>query len=272
MITKNNWLTSNIAERQNNPCADFTVKLNPYPFEVLNFTDAAELAALDIANNYSNLYVALSGGLDSDYIVRLFHRLGIKFVTIIVCCGNEIENQYAYETCKELGINPVVIHMSENTFKEYYYEYIFKKLNGVGWNSTQVIAAANYAKERNGVLLTGNHFLGDGNELVSEMHYANSNEWDYYLDYIVDVPNIDLFLYTPQLACSMLPKKIESVEWNYYRHRLYNIKYREKMKAKYSDDVIKFYKSIQGSVLIRPKSMHYWTKNEFDQIFKNYVQ
>jgi hypothetical protein len=273
VLTKNNWLTSNLDLRRTAPATDLSVNLNPYLFESIDFDKAAELTAIEIADSYQNLYLGLSGGMDSVYILKLLHRLSIPIIPVIAMYGNHLESRYAVDVCKELNIDLVVINMTDEQFKEYFYEIIYKKINGVGLNNTQALLVAEYVKKNNGVLITGNHFMGDGDEIVNPLHYANTNEWDFYVDFLdIGLINIDLFLYTPQIAYSMLPKTVKPIEWDLYKSQLYNLPYRRKLKSSYSDDVWEFYRNLFSRNNKFPKSMFYWSKSQFDNIFDFYVK
>ena len=77
MITKNNWLATNLAERTINPTVDFELIINPYPFKKMDFNSAVEMTIKEIAGKYSNFYLGLSGGYDSEFVLRAFHKFGI---------------------------------------------------------------------------------------------------------------------------------------------------------------------------------------------------
>lgn len=266
MLTKNNWLSSNISNRLTDPFLDFDVKFNLYPFSEMSFLEASEYTSNEIYKEHKNLYLALSGGMDSEYILRAFHKAHIPICPIIVCCGNEKENVYAYKVCNELNLIPVVINVSEETLLRYFVDHIYLKLKGIGYNTTQVLFAAEYARENKGVLITGNHFIGDGDEMISEEIYASSNEWDFYTD-VFNCTNIDFFLYTPEIAYSMMPD--EYTKWNLYKQKLYGIEYRNKMKAIYSEKARNIIHRIIVSTGTKRASV-IWTKSQFFDIFKEY--
>jgi len=269
MKTKNDWFTSNIAERFTDPGSPFDVNINLYPFKKIDFKSAVKLTIKEIANSYSNLYVALSGGLDSEFVLRAFNQLDISIIPIIVCYGNELENKYAYKVCKELSINPITISVSDNEYLECFTERIYKKFNGVGIHTTQVLFAADYVEKNNGVLITGNHLIGDGNEIISEENYASSNEWDFYVEYThPSIVHIDLLLYTLEIAHASLPTSNGNT-WKNYKSELYNIKHREKIKPTYSNDIIF---KLQELHLKRPafryRTEKTWSRSEFNDIFQ----
>lgn len=265
MITKNDWATSNLNDRFENKNSKFEVYLNPQQFQKIDFNRACEEAAVEIYQKYKTLYLAFSGGMDSDYILRLFHRLNIPITPIIVCYGNEKENEYAYKTCKELKIDPVVIKPTTEEFIKTFYKEIYLKYNGVGVHTTQVYFAYHYIK--NGTLITGGNTIGHGRELIEEDNFASVGEYDYYIP-----DSIDLLAYTPEIVYSIIQNAKDNIgmEWNIFKSKLYNIEHRNKIKAEYSI-VVNSVIQMLNSKRVMPQYNHVWTKKEMFKIFNENV-
>ena len=99
MTTYNNWIESNMRFRLAVPSADYELYVRPYPFKEMSFQDAADHTAKLIYENHKKIYVSFSGGADSDFVVRCFHRNKIPFKVILVkTSGNEEELSYARKT------------------------------------------------------------------------------------------------------------------------------------------------------------------------------
>ena len=263
MITKNNWISVSVDP-------EFKVTLSPYKFEAISFQAAVDLTVSEISKNHSNLYLALSGGYDSEFILRAFHKAGVAITPVIVCFGNEKENEYALKVCEELSIIPVRINLSSDEFIHYFFTYIHKnRFKSFGYHSTQVFFAAEYASANNGTLITGNHLCGDGDEIIEDSEFANMNEWDFYLDFThPHIPHIDLFLYTPELAYAMLPQTTATgICWQDYKHNLFGIEHRTKMRAKYPKDVRDDLRSMWAEMQYE-YSPYSWTRSEINSIFK----
>lgn len=60
---------------------------------------------------YDNLYVAMSGGIDSEFVAQTFLDLGIPFKPIIfrVSDLNELDIWWAFKWCRDNSIEPVVV-------------------------------------------------------------------------------------------------------------------------------------------------------------------
>ena len=128
MATENDWMTCNLDKRLKDPFVDFKVIFNPVPFKKISFEQASIEAANKIANKYDNLYVSLSGGLDSEYIMLTLYNLKIPFKPIIVLIdeANSLESQYAFYMCKKLNIEPIVLKINEYLFVNIFKKYIYR--------------------------------------------------------------------------------------------------------------------------------------------------
>jgi hypothetical protein len=270
MITKNNWLASNLADRASNPTVDFTLTIKPYPFKKMNFDSAVEMTVNEIAKKYTNLYLALSGGYDSEFVLRAFHKFNIPITPVIVCYCNEIENKFAYSACKDLGIIPVTITLTDDQFLNYLKEKVFNPFNGSGYNATHVMFAAEYAEQHRGTLITGVNWIGAADPIKIADDYASAHEWDHYTYYEYPLVNkIDFFLYTIELMYSMFPETDDGF-WPAYKQKLFNIEYREKVRAKYTPPVISEMRKILGNKEdYKHRQIIEWTREEFDKIFEN---
>lgn len=268
MITKNNWLRSNIDSRLVDPSTNIDLVFDLYPFKDISFLDAANHACSEIYNDHRTLFLALSGGVDSEYVLRAFHRMKIPIQPIIVCCGNEEENKRAHELCNELSITPVVINVSEQDFLYYFLEYIYKKLNGVGYNSTQLLFAQEYASRNNGIVIAGEHLIYDDDSTITNKEYLVAHEWDFYGSSNFDGNIINFFTYTPELVYSMFPKI--QTQWNIHRSILYNIPLRNKIRATYSDPLNKILKTISSNPWTH-RTTKTLSKDQCLTIFQKYV-
>ena len=270
-VSKNNWITTNLLERYTNREANFVLTFNPYPFKKMSFEDAVEMTVKEIADKYSNLYLALSGGYDSEFILRAFHKHGVPITPIIVLYGNEVESAWAYKACKELEITPIEIAITDDQFIEYFYQKIYQKFNGIGFHGTQVLFAAEYAEKHNGTLLTGGHFIGTFDTNIAD-DYASTCEWDFYTDYLYpSINKIDFYMYTLELTYSMFPEHNEG-KWAYYKHKLLNLEFRDKVRAVYSPEVVARLRAMLGK---REDYAHTvemeWTREEWNKMFEGAI-
>ncbi len=271
MLVKNDWINSNFHERLTDRNSKFIVSFKPYNFKEMCFDDACTEACWEIYEKCKKLYVAFSGGMDSEYILRKFHSLGIPITPVIVCCRNRTEELYAFEVCKELKIVPKVIRLTEYEFLTYYKKYIYDIFGGAGYNSTQVVVAKQLAEADGATLLVGGHLIGEDDECISDDFFAWAVDIDYYADYCFTGTNtIYFYLYSMEIVHAMFPTDYTSkTKWQEYKSRLYGVKYRDKVKAKYSEQTKKVLDEMQKTLTNRNYEIHSWTKSEILEIFNS---
>jgi len=230
---------------------DLRAKIIPYPFRQMPFHKAADYTARLIAEAHENIYIAFSGGADSDFVVRCFHRCGIPFTPIIVrTSGNTKELSYAFATCDELNLKPVIIELNDELYLEIYFEKIVKRIHGYGIYAVPSIVACEYAKDNDGVLIIGEHMLD------TDKHHGNMspgvNEWDFYNEcFVGEDYSIPFFLYTIELTYAMLFAMNHTVSIDNFKSKLYNVKHRPIMEYEFSE---KFMTIHQQASMRRKKS------------------
>lgn len=263
MLTKNNWVTSNIKQRIEDPSLDFQVILNPYEFEKVDFKTAARNVAIEIGEKYDNLFLGLSGGLDSEFLLRLFVGLGIQIQPVIVSnYSNRHETAFAFRACDELKIKPVVIEPNDPKTFYVFKKYIFEKFKIAATYSVFSLIAADYVYERNGVLITGNHLIGDAGDPLDTLC---SNDWDFHTEVLYEgLVNIDPLMYTPQIAYACINGITE--DWNIHKAKLFEIAIREKLRPIYSQTLENRMDQLLMSRTHRPNHNCSWKANE---VFNN---
>lgn len=229
-MTENEWLRTNIRDRLLKPDTDFAVEYTPVEFVPVAFDIAAQIVSQKIVQKYRNIYVPLSGGMDSEFV--FLQLMAVAKPIIIVTPGNEYEVQYAFELCRTHKIDPIVIEKSEQDILQVFYTEIFKKLNGYGYNSVPALIAGQYAQKHDGMVVIGEHA------------FEGLNEWDFYNDALLDIDSVYYYMYTRQIVDAMIkefnPKAENSQQ---FKARLYKIPFRPKFKYKYSET---FYNAIEA--------------------------
>lgn len=268
MITKNSWIQTNIKQRFIDKTCKFEVHFKLYNFREMSFRDAAEYTCLEIYKEHKNLFLGLSGGMDSEYVLRVFHRLNIPIQPVIVCCGNEKENEFAYKLCDELQVEPIVINITEEDFLRFFVKKIYNKIGGTAYNSTQTLFAQEYAFKNNGILIAGEHLIyEDKFDIISDT-YMRIPEWDVYGSCHFDGNIINFFCYTPELVYSSLPKL--GTQSDIYRAEIYQIKWRDKITANYSEELMSSIKKVIKQQTPN-KHTHIFTRNECFGMFRKFL-
>ena len=88
---------------------NFHITLNPYPFRAMSVTAAADHAAQMIHSLYPNLWLAMSGGLDSEFVADVLLRNNIPFTPVIVQDPVNAEHVYARHWCRKNCIEPKLL-------------------------------------------------------------------------------------------------------------------------------------------------------------------
>lgn len=224
------WLSTNISKRLENPSIDFEVIIKNSNFKELSFETAADNVAKSLLGN--KIFVGFSGGYDSEFIVRKLHSLKINFTPVLIEHeGLEYERIFAYETLSELGIDPKIIKISMLDFLDIYKCKIYEPLNGTSWPVAQYLACE-YAFEQGGIYVDGGHLLGDGIDLVSEQNFYLP-EWDFYCHALFpsEFKICNFFIHSPEIAYATLSEITDKdMTWSDYKKRVFNLKYRLKVK------------------------------------------
>ena len=227
MIWHNNWVWHNLDERSTNKNVDFKFGLTPYSFKITSFKEACYSTAKTIYDKHKKVYVALSGGMDSLYVTKVFHEMKIPFVPVIISSeANTEETKYAFDYCIDQNIPHHVITTTGKHLLEYYYKEIYPKTYSIGINGSASVIAAQYAKENGGIILCGEYLMDVEHDNIT------CSDYDFYRDIMVG-ENINFFYYTPQIAYAMA--KESEVPFEHTKYKLYQFETnREKIKYQYS--------------------------------------
>lgn len=242
MLTKNNWLTSNIDETiKTHTGVYFKMIFDIPPFKDLDFQTAADEACKHIRKDFSGeLYLSLSGGLDSEFILRCFHRNNIKITPLIVICEdlNPSEDANAINVCNELNIKPVIINVTLSEFYKVCVNIITRiqltfAVNSVCYYYTQ----KHIQNSGGGTLIDGTNMLPavfHNDRFLITCRYEHLQE-----QYGFNNANVAFYFYTPELVYSMFPKKElppEGIPQTDYKVKLYGLKRNIKTKNMFSDE------------------------------------
>lgn len=235
MATENHWLRSNIEERLTNQNAQFIVRFDHVNYEPISFADASVQVVNKIVAKYDNIYIPLSGGMDSEFVFNCFFEAGHKFTPIIVDSPiNKEESSYAFRRCKEANIIPVVIEKTEVELLEIYYEQIYKKIKGIGHGSVAAYIAGKYADDHGGVAI------------IAEHGFDGFNEYDFYNDVLIHIENsVYFFMYDIQIFSAMMIAYRQGENHQIFKHKLYKIPLRKKISWRYTDEVYQIIEHIR---------------------------
>lgn len=179
-----------------------------------------------------NVCVPFSGGIDSEFVVRKLHDSGVKFEVFIVYCWNDTEYDNAINVCRELNITPTVLTPTPRQLELIHIQYSKSPFLFNAPGALPLIYLCKYlAKVKNiCTVITSEHFMGDGDDVITHDEYAYCNEWDFYVNRAFPQFNhVLFFLHTPEMLFSTLPKTL-GITWKKHKAHLYNLSEREKVK------------------------------------------
>lgn len=162
-IGKNQWIKMRFNRNYQEPFldSDMDAYLVPYKASAVDsIVKVSDAVAKDIANSYDNLYVAMSGGIDSEWVAKTFKRNGIPFTPIIYEAEDlmSADTWWAHKWCADNGYTPIVLK-----------EYVFRFVRGIidlsrdrclrtPGGPYMMSRVVRYVNDQNGHLVTGAGF------------------------------------------------------------------------------------------------------------------
>jgi hypothetical protein len=269
MIVENNWLTTNIKDRITNKSLDFSVVITPYPFEKKSFASASEATALKIAALGKPIYIAFSGGADSEYVVRLFKKLNIPFTALTVKTpGNQYELFYAdllYDSNPD--IQKIYIDFDSKSYLKKYLQTIkITKVNAI--HSIPLIECARYAKNNGGIVISGD-YLGDcGYNKTTGIMLAGFSEWDFYTDIFVDENVLVPFFHYDLSIVESMVSLFDKSKTEVFKSNLYKTVVRPKFKYHLGNNFGNVIEKINAKIKNSPKSQVIFPKKQFLELIE----
>jgi hypothetical protein len=220
----NSWIKTNFGADKAANSGEFTATFNPGPVESLSFQEAAEETAQAIYQKYGAPSLCLSGGLDSEFIVRLFSRLGLGINPVVLVSPlNETESTLALKLCEELGLTPSIATLG---FDEFILAH-FRKIRQHGLNSLLGSTPLVLADFVGGPILTG---YGDAISDDCKRDVLWLPEWDFYTDILGPEHPGPFFAYLPELFIAYCREFDKTVPVQQAKAKLYGIPYRDKLR------------------------------------------
>jgi hypothetical protein len=224
MLCKNSWIDiSWDGDPVRTQKENLKVKFNRRANNLINFDLACDQAAKEIYDCSKNLYVAFSGGSDSEYVATCFVRNNIPFTPLLIdynqyqSLSPQYELWYAHQWCKKYQKEPVIVTLNDfaksNQEKQNYQKIKPRLMNGLVTSGF----LHNIMQELGGSLVTGVQleYYPDHEQMTYlEPQLKNYNgfvmeESDYYLEAIdPDQHPWAFFYWNPEIMSSFVN------EWN----------------------------------------------------------
>jgi hypothetical protein len=226
MSTKNNWFNILHKENTGSKFLDFNIDIDPYFFTPVTFLHACCNQALELNINYDNLFLAYSGGLDSEFILKLYKDLNLKITPILISTGyNKEEYDRSKEFLKTNNISCEVIELSNNDFIDQLKEKTIDNGFPVLLSGVPLIISE-YINSKNGYLITGY-----GDPFENKFHPYTDLKFsfmDYYLDVYDNKHPSAFFTYSIEVLYSLINDINYKLPLQQAKANLYNLEYRPK--------------------------------------------
>jgi hypothetical protein len=205
--------------------------------KILSKEESIDYTIENIQKNYSNLFLALSGGIDSEFAANCLLSSGVNFTPIIMDIkSNSIENWYAYKWCYENKKKPLVIEMTEFQIITSFPQIALKK--NIPFYAVIPIVLSEIVYSKGGSLILGgeeiicrDYFLKNKSfEKMSENLETNKYAFSVELE---DKGHVGGFLsYTPELFYNCLSELNYTLDGQLALCEYYGVLPRPKLNAK----------------------------------------
>jgi hypothetical protein len=239
MSTHNNWFDHNLEDRLKDPLATFEITIKPQDIIIPDIKLASLQTIQLLAEKNKKIFVGLSGGMDSEYVMKRFLEEGVDATPIIISAPcNKLESLFAFNFCRENNLKPIVIEKKDIEIIEMFFEEILRKINGKGVESVQALIAGRYAEDHNGIFVKSDHLLGDDDDWREPITFIGSNEWDFYNDVLIHRDNtFSFFLHTPELIGSLVKNISSDCNAQEYKHKMFGVPLRPKIKNEHTPEM-----------------------------------
>lgn len=238
MSGHNNWYSINYKPGQKNSDIDFSVAFHlTQPALSMSFRDAADYTAQTLKQRYDNIYLGLSGGMDSEVVANALHRNRVPF-TPLIYKEETREHWYAMRWCAERSITPVVIDVKD--IRETIVAFLLKKSKELDIAMSPwpfILYFKDYVAQQGGQLLTGEADLHFDTQEYAQAHgdagYFEIPHWALFTE--IENPGQhpgSFFMYTPEMALSILENTDLSLNTEEAKEKLYNIPFRIKTRGR----------------------------------------
>lgn len=159
----NSWIKYRFNRSFDNPEVESDMDIYLCPTYASKFMDIDVIGnqiAQELHETYGNIYVGMSGGIDSEWVAKCFHRQGIPFTPIIYEADdlNSVDTWWAKRWCDENNIVPVI-------FKEYLGQFTYgitsmsaKLMLRTPGGPYMMTRISKYVKDQGGTLVLGAGF------------------------------------------------------------------------------------------------------------------
>ncbi len=194
-----------------------------------NFNDAATIAATLLHSDWNDkpLYLALSGGLDSECVANALTRASVPFTPVILKIDgvNKLETWYAEYWCHTNNVKPLVLEYTVDDFADKCKQFAKQSIHLRNFFQTAVLILYETIEQLGGYCINA---AGDIN-LDSDTKKFYCQSLDFAGDLLDYHHPSSFFMYTPELALSYISQFDETLDEQYNKLQFYNVSPRPKI-------------------------------------------
>jgi hypothetical protein len=250
-MTLDQWLTTNIKDRVYDHSVDFSVTIKKSVANILGFNLAVRETIDCLVSEGRTLYLGVSGGTDSEYVLGKFVHHKAPFIPVIVHtdCSEE-EYTVASDLCRKYDIKPTVIKLTTAEYIKIYKTKILGILNGVGHYGPPSYTVARYAADHDGIYVKSEHLIS---ETIDGKMIVGANEWDFYNDALHDYDVTRYFFFhTPDITYSMI-SAMSGDDSQRFKCKLYEIPYRDKIRPVLDPILLSYISQLKQNRSFKPR-------------------
>jgi len=243
---KDGWISYRWNRTPENPYPkhDFEIFFNPpAPTKLLSMEEAAIKTVEDILQQYRDkkIFLAMSGGIDSEYIAEILRKMQISFTPIIVHVEqyNQVDYQWAHKWCDKNDTKAIVYELSLSQYMLHSINRCIKYYTRRAQAASIIEVSANIARENNGVLIAGcgTHELYIPDPIMSleaqDLTLKNKigyvfNETDLIKHFVApDMPTM-FYNWSPEITLAYIHARNPKLTTEENRVKLFGCEYRPK--------------------------------------------
>ena len=232
-IGKNQWIKMRFNRNYHEPFLDSDMDAYMVPTApaiLKDITTASNEVAQDIAGSYNNLFLGMSGGIDSEWIAKTLHRNGIPFTPIIYEAEDLMSSDtwWSRKWCAENGYQPVILKESVVQFTRGLIDISRQHMLRTPGGPYMMSRIMRYVNDHDGKFITGAGFpelfpdpnLGYmasrflDNKLVNKDGTIKNTGWllhesDFTLGRMLDGHPWNFLSWTPEIVLSYISLRVE---------------------------------------------------------------
>lgn len=184
---------------------------------LLPLPEAAKATAREIYDIYGDIYVAMSGGADSEFVAKSFVSAGIPFRAIMMTCEQNFfyGEWYVDRFCRENSVELIKYEVTIEDFLDYVKKTTLD-IRANSWFATSINLVAHEVQGRGGYMVTGavpayvpSRQLALYNKIEPNFDHSYRGFIFDEADFYIDVVNPDYhpwaFLYwSPEMLASLI--------------------------------------------------------------------